>query len=54
MIFSSSTNEAAALDKILTDASKKGSHLFQTAMRDPGGLHPNAHLWDNGKILWVV
>ena len=48
--FSSSTNEAAALDKILTDASKKGlTFISDRDARDPGGLHPNAHLWDNGK-----
>ena len=47
--FSSSTNEAAALDKILTDASKKGLTFISDRDARPGGLHPNAHLWDNGK-----
>ncbi len=47
--FTKGTNETAALNKILTDASKNGmSFISDRDARDPGGLHPNAHLWDNG------
>ena len=47
--FDKGINEAAALNKILTDASKQGlSFISDRDARDPGGLHPNAHLWDNG------
>ena len=47
--FDKGINEAAALNKILTDASKLGlSFISDRDARDPGGLHPNAHLWDNG------
>lgn len=48
--FPQGVNEPAALDKILTDAAKKGlTFISDRDARDPGGLHPNAHLWDNGK-----
>jgi hypothetical protein len=48
--FSKQTNEAEALNKILTDAAKNGlTFISDRDARDPGGLHPNAHLWDNGK-----
>jgi hypothetical protein len=48
--FSQATNETAALDKLLTDASKNGlTFISDRDARDPGGMHPNAHLWDNGK-----
>jgi hypothetical protein len=47
--FPTGTNEAKALDKILTDAAKKGlTFISDRDARDPAGLHPNAHLWDNG------
>lgn len=47
--FPSGTDEAKALDKILTDAAKKGlTFISDRDARDPGGLHPTAHLWDNG------
>ena len=47
--FSSGSNEAAALNKILTDASKKGLQFISDQdARAAGGLHPQAHLWDNG------
>ncbi len=43
------TNEQAALDKILSDAIKKGLHYISDADARPrGGAHPLAHLWDNG------
>jgi hypothetical protein len=45
--FPKETNETTALDKILSDAQKRDSLLSQTD-RNPGGMHPNAHLWDNG------
>nr|MBA2250025.1 zinc-dependent metalloprotease [Chitinophagaceae bacterium] len=42
--------EAAGLDKILKDAAKDGlTFISDRDARDPGGLHPNAHLWDVGK-----
>jgi len=42
-------NESAALNKILTDATKKGLQFISDRdARAPGGLHPQAHLWDNG------
>lgn len=48
--FSDSKNEAAALNKILTDATlKKGLRFIADRdARPAGGLHPQAHLWDNG------
>ena len=37
------------MNKILTDASKKGlQFIADRDARSAGGLHPNAHLWDNG------
>jgi hypothetical protein len=48
--FQKETNETVALDKILSDASKKGlTFISDRDARNPGGMHPNAHLWDNGK-----
>lgn len=48
--FPQGTNEAVALDKILSDASNKGlTFISDRDARDPGGMHPNAHLWDTGK-----
>ncbi|MES1222067.1 MAG: zinc-dependent metalloprotease, partial [Bacteroidota bacterium] len=42
-------DEKKALDKILTDASKKGLQFISDRdARAAGGLHPTAHLWDNG------
>ena len=47
--YSGSANEASALNKILTDASAKGLQFISDQdARRPGGLHPQAHLWDNG------
>lgn len=47
--FPSGTNETAALNKMLTDASKKGLQFISDQdARAAGGLHPQAHLWDNG------
>lgn len=43
-------DETTALNKIITDAAAKGLNFISDRdARDPGGLHPNAHLWDNGK-----
>ncbi len=47
--FPTGTDESAALNKILTDAAAKGlTFISDRDARDPAGLHPNAHLWDNG------
>ena len=47
--FTKGTNESAALNKILTDAAAKGLQFISDQdARRPGGLHPQAHLWDNG------
>ncbi|HEX7905292.1 MAG TPA: zinc-dependent metalloprotease [Chitinophagaceae bacterium] len=47
--FPAGTNEAIALNRILTDASKKGLQFISDQdARAAGGLHPQAHLWDNG------
>ncbi len=47
--FSATTDEAAALNKMLTDATKKGLQFISDRdARAAGGLHPTAHLWDNG------
>lgn len=44
-----SKNEAAELNKILTDAAKRGLRFISDRdARAPGGMHPEAHLWDNG------
>jgi hypothetical protein len=47
--FPTGTNEASALGKILSDAEKRGLQFISDRdARTPGGLHPQAHLWDNG------
>lgn len=47
--FPSGTNEATALNKILVDANKRGLQFISDQdARAAGGLHPQAHLWDNG------
>ena len=47
--FAPSTNETTALNKMLTDATKKGLQFISDRdARAAGGLHPTAHLWDNG------
>jgi hypothetical protein len=47
--FASGTNEKDALDKILKDGAKRGLQFISDRdARSPGGLHPQAHLWDNG------
>ena len=48
--FVAGTNEASALNKIITDAAKNGlTFISDRDARDPAGLHPTAHLWDVGK-----
>lgn len=47
--FPPGTDEAAALNKILTDADKAGQIYITDADARPfSGAHPHAHLWDNG------
>jgi hypothetical protein len=41
---------SATLDKVIRDAGARGlTFISDRDARDPGGLHPNAHLWDNDK-----
>lgn len=48
--FPAETNEAAALEKIINDGAKNGlTFISDRDARDPGGVHPGAHLWDVGK-----
>lgn len=48
--FPQGTNENAALNKIINDAVARGlTFISDRDARDAAGLHPNAHLWDNGK-----
>jgi hypothetical protein len=48
--FPNGTDEKNSLNKILTDAYKKGFQFISDRdARAAGGLHPTAHLWDNGK-----
>ncbi|MFN4976858.1 MAG: zinc-dependent metalloprotease [Bacteroidota bacterium] len=43
------TDEKNQLNKILSDAYAKGlKFISDRDARAPGGLHPDAHLWDNG------
>ncbi|MEQ1796507.1 MAG: zinc-dependent metalloprotease [Lacibacter sp.] len=47
--FPSTINEKNALNTIIADAIKKGLQFISDRdARSPGGLHPDAHLWDNG------
>lgn len=47
--FPKGTDEAQALNKILSDAAKSGlTFISDRDARDPSGMHPSAHLWDNG------
>ena len=48
--FPSGTNEANALNKILEENTQRGLLFIADAdARAASGLHPYAHLWDNGK-----
>jgi hypothetical protein len=47
--FPGNANEKNELDQILEKASQKGfKFISDRDARAPGGLHPEAHLWDNG------
>ena len=47
--YPSGTNEKVALNKTLDDAAKNGLQFISDQdARAAGGLHPQAHLWDNG------
>jgi len=47
---SNSKDEKAELNKILSDAASRGlKFISDRDARAPGGMHPQAHLWDNGK-----
>jgi len=47
--FPTGVDEKSALSKILTDAYSKGLQFISDRdARAAGGLHPTAHLWDNG------
>jgi hypothetical protein len=47
--FPAGTNETAALNKIITDAAKRGIiFLTDQDARPQGSSHPQTHLWDNG------
>ncbi|HEX2607837.1 MAG TPA: zinc-dependent metalloprotease [Flavisolibacter sp.] len=47
--FSNTTTEEKGLDAILKEASAKGLQFISDRdARAAGGLHPTAHLWDNG------
>ena len=46
--FPKSINEASALNNLLEENSKNGLQFIADAdARAAGGMHPNAHLWDN-------
>lgn len=48
--FPPNMDERKALNKILSDAHSAGLlFISDRDARDPGGMHPFAHLWDNGK-----
>lgn len=48
--FSDGVNEPEALNALLTNAAARGlGFISDRDARDPGGMHPNAHLWDEGK-----
>lgn len=47
--FPSGVNEKQGLTEILDQAARRGlSFISDRDARDPGGIHPEAHLWDNG------
>ena len=48
--FGKLADEKPALSKIITKAAADGLHFISDRdARDPGGMHPSAHLWDEGK-----
>lgn len=47
--FPNGMNEKEGLDKILKASATSGYQFISDRdARDPGGMHPQAHLWDNG------
>ncbi len=47
--FFAGTDEKEALNSVLSEASKKGYEFISDRdARAAAGIHPNAHLWDNG------
>ncbi len=47
--FAPGTDERQALDKIISDAAKRGiTFITDSDSRPPGSAHPKSHLWDNG------
>jgi hypothetical protein len=47
--FGPGENEREGLNKIMEDANRRGlQYIADTDARAAGGLHPQAHLWDNG------
>ena len=47
--FPANLNEAAELEKILTENNQLGfRHISDEGARPPNSAHPKAHLWDNG------
>jgi hypothetical protein len=47
--FAAGTNETTALNTILQQAATQGLRFISDRdARAPGGMHPSAHLWDNG------
>jgi hypothetical protein len=48
--FPEETDEADALNRIILDAHARGLQFISDRdARHPGGAHPTAHLWDNGR-----
>lgn len=48
--FTGAADQQRELDKILDDAASKGMQFISDQdARAAGGMHPTAHLWDNGK-----
>ena len=48
--FPAGTDETKALNQLLGDGYKNGLQFISDRdARAPGGMHPTAHLWDNGK-----
>ncbi|RYZ34375.1 MAG: peptidase, partial [Sphingobacteriales bacterium] len=48
--FESKASAQTELNKIMTDAASQGlQFIADRDARAPGGLHPQAHLWDNGR-----
>jgi hypothetical protein len=48
--FMPGSDEKASLNKILSDAFARGlQYISDQDARAAGGMHPTAHLWDNGK-----